>query len=93
MFSTPVRESIREGEGLLRESGGADYLLFALLEAVVENYVPIIERISSRWRNSKCRYSHGGGRRRSKEDTQPQAADALHAPHDISPPAGGLQEA
>lgn len=43
----PVRESIREGEGLLRESG-ADYLLFALLEAVVENYVPIIERISSR---------------------------------------------
>ncbi|WP_232473284.1 magnesium/cobalt transporter CorA [Thermococcus thioreducens] len=43
----PVRESIREGEGLLRDRG-ADYLLFALLEAIVENYVPIIERISSR---------------------------------------------
>ena len=42
-----IRESIREGEGLLRDRG-ADYLLFALLEAIVENYVPIIERISSR---------------------------------------------
>ncbi|MBP1912722.1 magnesium/cobalt transporter CorA [Thermococcus stetteri] len=43
----PIREGIREGEGLFRERG-ADYLLFALLEAIVENYVPIIERISSR---------------------------------------------
>ncbi|WP_297498717.1 magnesium/cobalt transporter CorA [Thermococcus sp.] len=43
----PVRESIRQGEGLFRERG-ADYLLFALLEAIVENYVPIIERISSK---------------------------------------------
>ncbi|ASA77492.1 magnesium/cobalt transporter CorA [Thermococcus sp. 5-4] len=43
----PIRESIREGEGLFRERG-ADYLLFALLEAIVENYVPIIERISSK---------------------------------------------
>ena len=42
-----IRESIREGEGLFRERG-ADYLLFALLEAIVENYVPIIERISSK---------------------------------------------
>ncbi|WP_297090750.1 magnesium/cobalt transporter CorA [Thermococcus sp.] len=42
-----IRESIREGEGLLRDRG-PDYLLFALLEAIVENYVPIIERISSR---------------------------------------------
>ncbi len=43
----PIRESIREGEGLFRERG-ADYLLFSLLEAIVENYVPIIERISSK---------------------------------------------
>jgi magnesium transporter len=42
----PVREGIRRGEGLFRERG-SDYLLFALLEAVVGNYVPIIERISS----------------------------------------------
>ncbi|WP_461864233.1 magnesium/cobalt transporter CorA [Thermococcus sp.] len=43
----PVRESIRKGEGLFREKG-ADYLLFALLDAVVENYIPMLERISSR---------------------------------------------
>lgn len=43
----PIRESIREGEGFFRERG-ADYLLFALFEAIVENYVPIIERISSK---------------------------------------------
>ncbi|ASJ02931.1 magnesium and cobalt transport protein CorA [Thermococcus profundus] len=41
-----VRERIREGEGLIRKRG-ADYLLFALLEAIVENYVPILERISA----------------------------------------------
>ena len=45
VFNT-VREGIRKGEGLFRERG-SDYLLFALLEAVVGNYVPIIERISS----------------------------------------------
>ncbi|MDI3475744.1 MAG: magnesium transporter [Thermococcaceae archaeon] len=43
----PIREGIREGEGLFREQG-VDYLLFALLEAIVENYVPIIEAISSK---------------------------------------------
>ena len=42
-----VRERIREGEGGIRERN-AGYLLFELLEAIVENYVPIIERISSK---------------------------------------------
>ena len=50
----PIRESIREGEGLLRERG-ADYLLFALLEAIIENYVPIIERISSKMEELEAR--------------------------------------
>ncbi len=50
----PIRESIRKGEGLFRERG-ADYLLFALLEAIVENYVPIIERISSRMEELEAR--------------------------------------
>ncbi|WP_297523006.1 magnesium/cobalt transporter CorA [Thermococcus sp.] len=49
-----IRESIREGEGLFRERG-ADYLLFALLEAIVENYVPIIERISSKMEELEAR--------------------------------------
>jgi len=50
----PIRRSIREGEGLFRERG-ADYLLFALLEAIVENYVPIIERISSKMESLEAR--------------------------------------
>ncbi|ASJ09201.1 magnesium and cobalt transport protein CorA [Thermococcus siculi] len=50
----PIRESIREGEGLFRERG-ADYLLFALLEAIVQNYVPIIERISSKMEELEAR--------------------------------------
>ena len=50
----PIRESIREGEGLFRERG-ADYLFFALLEAIIENYVPIIERISSRMEGLEAR--------------------------------------
>ncbi|WP_461866605.1 magnesium/cobalt transporter CorA [Thermococcus sp.] len=43
----PIRESIRKGEGLFREKG-ADYLVFALLDAIIENYIPMLERISSR---------------------------------------------
>ncbi|WP_297419216.1 magnesium/cobalt transporter CorA [Thermococcus sp.] len=50
----PIRESIHEGEGLFRERG-ADYLLFELLEAIVENYVPIIERISSKMEELEAR--------------------------------------
>ncbi|KPU62704.1 magnesium transporter [Thermococcus sp. EP1] len=42
----PIRESIRHGEGIFRERG-ADYLTFALLDAIVENYVPILENIST----------------------------------------------
>ncbi|USG99073.1 magnesium/cobalt transporter CorA [Thermococcus argininiproducens] len=41
-----IRESIRHGEGIFRERG-ADYLTFALLDAIVENYVPILENIST----------------------------------------------
>ncbi len=50
----PIREGIRKGEGLFREHG-ADFLVFAILEAIVENYVPIIERISSRMEELEAR--------------------------------------
>lgn len=41
-----IRESIRHNEGLFRERN-ADYLLYALLDAIIGNYVPILENISS----------------------------------------------
>ena len=39
----PVRQRIRAGRPRLR-SGGADYLCYALIDAVVDNYFPILER-------------------------------------------------
>ncbi|MBW2527245.1 MAG: magnesium/cobalt transporter CorA [Deltaproteobacteria bacterium] len=38
----PVRRRIREGKGALRKSG-ADYLLYALVDAVTDNYFPVLD--------------------------------------------------
>lgn len=43
-FFDPVRERIRHGRGLIR-AGGADYLVYALLDAVVDAYFPLVEAI------------------------------------------------
>lgn len=40
----PVRERIRQGSGRLR-THGADYLLYALLDAVVDSYFPVLDRL------------------------------------------------
>ncbi len=53
-----VRESIRKGESFFRKKG-VGYLLFALLEAIVENYVFIIERISSKMEELEARIISG----------------------------------
>ena len=42
-----IRESIRKGEGLVREKN-ADYLIFLLLDAVINNYVPILDKINAK---------------------------------------------
>lgn len=42
-----VRERLRAGRGRLRHSG-ADYLLYALLDAVVDNYFVILEKLDDR---------------------------------------------
>jgi magnesium transporter len=39
-----VRERIRHGRGLVR-SGGSDYLAYALLDAVVDSYFPVVEHV------------------------------------------------
>ncbi|ASJ10433.1 magnesium and cobalt transport protein CorA [Thermococcus sp. P6] len=57
----PVREAIRTGEGLFREKG-AEYLVFALLDAIVENYLPILERISARMEELESRILKDGDR-------------------------------
>lgn len=41
---TPVRDRLRAGKGRIR-SRGADYLLYALIDSVVDNYFVIMERM------------------------------------------------
>ncbi len=43
----PVRDRIRQGKGYVRKYG-ADYLSYALMDVVLDNFFPIIERISDR---------------------------------------------
>jgi len=43
----PVRERIRAGKGRLRKSG-ADYLAYALIDSIVDNYFTILEQAGER---------------------------------------------
>ncbi|WP_319406803.1 magnesium/cobalt transporter CorA [uncultured Desulfosarcina sp.] len=44
---TPVRERIRKGKGQIR-TGGCDYLAYALIDAIVDNYFVILEKVGQR---------------------------------------------
>ncbi|HSO20156.1 MAG TPA: magnesium/cobalt transporter CorA [Desulfosarcina sp.] len=43
----PVRERIRKGKGRIR-GGGSDYLAYALIDAVVDNYFVILDHLGQR---------------------------------------------
>lgn len=43
----PVRERVRVGKGKIR-SGGADYLFYALLDAIIDNFYPLLEEFGAR---------------------------------------------
>ena len=43
----PVRERIRKGKGRIR-TGGCDYLAYALIDAIVDNYFVILEKVGQR---------------------------------------------
>ena len=43
----PVRKRLRKGSGRLRHSG-ADYLAYALLDAIVDHYFPVIESVGDK---------------------------------------------
>ncbi|MFA5810890.1 MAG: magnesium/cobalt transporter CorA [bacterium] len=43
----PVQERIKSGKGRIRRLG-ADYLLYALLDEIVDHYFPVLERIGER---------------------------------------------
>ncbi len=41
-----VRERLRAGRGMIRKSN-ADYLAYALLDSIIDNYYPVLERIGA----------------------------------------------
>jgi magnesium transporter len=41
----PIRERLRKGKGRIRKMG-PDYLLYALIDAIVDNYFAVLERIA-----------------------------------------------
>lgn len=43
----PLRERIRQGKGFVRKYG-ADYLLYAIMDVVLDNFFPVIEAVSDR---------------------------------------------
>jgi magnesium transporter len=43
----PVRQRIRKGKGRIR-TGGCDYLAYALIDAIVDNYFTILEKLGER---------------------------------------------
>ena len=43
----PVRERIRKGRALMR-TGGADYLAYALLDAIIDGFYPVLEKVGDR---------------------------------------------
>jgi magnesium transporter len=43
----PVRKRIRQGEGMIRRHG-TDYLTYALIDAVLDGYYPVIEMLGDR---------------------------------------------
>jgi magnesium transporter len=44
---TPIRERLRSGKGKIRQMG-ADYLVYALMDAVVDNYFVVLETVGER---------------------------------------------
>ncbi len=43
----PIRERLRKGKGRIRKMG-ADYLMYALIDAIVDNYFIVLEKIGER---------------------------------------------
>lgn len=43
----PIRGRIRQGKGLMRRMG-ADYLCYALMDVVIDNYYPLLERLGDK---------------------------------------------
>ena len=56
----PVRERLRQNTKI--RAAGADYLMYAILDAVIDHYFPVIEAYGERLEDLEQRVINGGGR-------------------------------
>lgn len=66
----PVRERLRKAQGRLRSSG-ADYLAYALLDAVIDGYFPVLEQYAERLENL------------DEQVTEREPRETMHRIHDM----------
>ena len=64
----PVRERLRAGKGRLRQAG-ADYLLYALVDSIVDQYFAVLEVLGRENRS----IAGSGGQRPQTRDAEPDA--------------------
>jgi magnesium transporter len=64
----PVRRRLREGKGQIRRSG-ADYLAYALVDAAIDNYFPVLELYGDTMEALD---------ERVRQDPSPQVSAAIH---------------
>lgn len=57
----PVRVRIRAGKGLIRRSG-PDYLAYALIDAILDGYYPVLEKLGDRLQGLEERVLHSATR-------------------------------
>jgi magnesium transporter len=79
----PVRERLRQGKGLLRRSG-TDYLAYAILDTLVDGYLPMLEQIGERLEALEVRVSHAPGIA-TLEGLHELRHDLLDLRHDLWP--------
>jgi magnesium transporter len=53
----PIRQRLRDGKGPIR-SAGPSYLAYAILDTIIDNYYPVIERISEQLERLEIRIIH-----------------------------------
>ena len=78
----PVRERLRGGKGRMRQSG-ADYLLYALVDAIVDQYFAVLEVLGEK---NRTLATDRGGRSQARDAQRNPRAQAPAA----VPPSGRL---
>ena len=83
----PVRERIRSGKGLIRKMG-ADYLVYTLLDVIVDNYFSVLEKLGENIEILAERVLKTPEPKTLSEIQIVKKRDAFHAPLDLASSRG-----